>query len=60
LNHQLDKIGPNALAIYERLLSENEAIKGAGTYAAAESRCIRSIIYGVINPMVEQLAQSQV
>jgi len=60
MNHQLDRIGTNAHQLYEQMLLENDGTKisGQGERLMAESRCIRSIIHNIVEPMVKQLGQS--
>ena len=57
LNHQLDKIMTAAQSLYEQMVSENEraTMGGQGERITAESRCVRSIIHSIIEPMVKQL-----
>ena len=46
-----------AQSLYEQMVSENEraTMGGQGERITAESRCVRSIIHSIIEPMVKQL-----
>lgn len=60
LNHQLKRIVVLAHELSEQMLNENaELIRGVeahGIRMESENRCVRSIIYNIIEPMVQQVS----
>jgi len=60
LNHQLERIVVLAHELSEQMLKENaellESVEAQGVRMESENRCVRSIIYNIIEPMVRQLS----
>ena len=60
LDHQLQRIIMLAHELSEQMLNENaqplKSVKAHGVRMESENRCVRSIIYNIIEPMVQQVS----
>lgn len=60
LNHQLDRIVVLAHELSKHMLNENAKLfqshEAHGVRMESENRCVRSIIYNIIEPMVQQVS----
>lgn len=61
LNHQTERIVKLAHELNEQMLTENEklmqSVESNGIRMEAENRCVRSIIYNIIVPTVQQVSR---
>jgi serine/threonine-protein kinase HipA len=60
LKHQLERIVVLAHELNEKMLNENakllKSVEAHGVRMESENRCVRSIIYNIIEPMVQQVS----